>query len=202
MGITNELFQDERDENPELPVRAAPNTVTNIEADDQCRSDRARSSSSRFFMRFLAPPSRRPTTPGGAASIAAGRQTLQRRRLRALPHAVVHDRQHDSRRAGEQAGRTCSPTCCVHDMGPELADEVSQGQAGGDEFRTAPLWGLGQRIFFLHDGRTTDLIEAIRAHRSAGNATFGPSEANASVDAFNALSESSKQNLLNFLRSL
>src|SRR5216683_5845612 len=44
--------------------------------------------------------------------------------------------------------------------GPGLADGVTQGQAGPREFRTAPLWGLGQRLFFLHDGRTSDLREA------------------------------------------
>ena len=89
----------------------------------------------------------------------------------------------------------------LHHMGPRLADNVSQGAAGGDEFRTAPLWGLGQRIFFLHDGRTTDLIYAIHEHRSAANAKYKASEANVSVDLFDALSEYSKQNLLNFLRS-
>ena len=49
-------------------------------------------------------------------------------------------------------------------MGVGLADNVSQGGAGGDQFRTAPLWGLGQRIFLLHDGRTTDLMNAIQNH--------------------------------------
>jgi len=87
-------------------------------------------------------------------------------------------------------------------MGSGLADEVSQGAAAGDEFRTAPLWGLGQRIFFLHDGRTSDLVSAIRAHRSAGNAQYRASEANAIVERFYALPESGKQDLLNFLRSL
>ncbi len=57
----------------------------------------------------------------------------------------------------------------LHHMGPNLADNVSQGVAGGDEFRTAPLWGLGQRIFFLHDGRTSDLVQAIQYHFSNGN---------------------------------
>ena len=52
----------------------------------------------------------------------------------------------------------------IHHMGSGLADNVSQGGAGGDQFRTAPLWGLGQRIFLLHDGRTTDLNAAIQAH--------------------------------------
>ena len=87
-------------------------------------------------------------------------------------------------------------------MGPGLADNILQGGAAGDEFRTAPLWGLGQRIFFLHDGRTKDLIGAIQAHTSPGNANFGPSEANAVINNFNQLSERQKQDLLNFLRSL
>jgi CxxC motif-containing protein (DUF1111 family) len=90
----------------------------------------------------------------------------------------------------------------LHAMGPGLADDILQGGAAGDEFRTAPLWGVGQRIFFLHDGRTMDLIEAIRAHKSAGKGKFGPSEANAVVDRFNGLDEHDKQDLVNFLRSL
>jgi CxxC motif-containing protein (DUF1111 family) len=81
-------------------------------------------------------------------------------------------------------------------MGTRLADGISQGVADGDEFRTAPLWGLGQRIFFLHDGRTKDLLEAIRIHASDG------SEANQSIRAFEYLSDTLKQDLLNFLRSL
>ena len=39
-------------------------------------------------------------------------------------------------------------------------------------------------------------------HKSAGDANFGPSEANAVIDNFNQLSEGQKQDLLNFLRSL
>jgi CxxC motif-containing protein (DUF1111 family) len=90
----------------------------------------------------------------------------------------------------------------VHNMGPGLADDVNQGQARGDEFRTAPLWGLGQRIYFLHDGRTDDLLDAIRAHKSFGNLKFGPSEANGVINNFNGLRERDKQDILNFLRSL
>ena len=84
----------------------------------------------------------------------------------------------------------------IHDMGAGLADGISQGEAGPREFRTAPLWGLGKRIFFLHDGRTSNLITAIRAHASTG------SEANGVVNNFISLSEGQKQDLLNFLRSL
>jgi CxxC motif-containing protein (DUF1111 family) len=83
-----------------------------------------------------------------------------------------------------------------------LADDIVQGFARGDEFRTAPLWGLGQRVFFLHDGRTNNLLTAIAAHRSNGNSQFASSEANRTIDRFNALSGAQKQDVLNFLRSL
>ena len=84
----------------------------------------------------------------------------------------------------------------IHHMGTGLADNVSQGGAGGDQFRTAPLWGLGQRIFLLHDGRTTSLLRAIDDHASNG------SEANTVEQNFDNLSTSQQQDLLNFLRSL
>jgi CxxC motif-containing protein (DUF1111 family) len=84
----------------------------------------------------------------------------------------------------------------IHNMGSGLSDGVSQGEAGPTEFRTAPLWGLGQRIFFMHDGRTSNLLTAIRSHASSG------SEANGVIANFAGLSEAQKQDLLNFLRSL
>jgi CxxC motif-containing protein (DUF1111 family) len=103
----------------------------------------------------------------------------------------------------------------VHHMGATLADNIVQGNAGPDEFRTTPLWGVGQRLFFLHDGRTNDLMEAIRAHRSrpgsdgddnpardSQSRRYAPSEANAVVDIFDALEEPEQQSILDFLRAL
>ena len=90
----------------------------------------------------------------------------------------------------------------VHHMGPRLADDVIQGAAGPDEFRSTPLWGVGQRIFFLHDGRTSDLLQAIRLHASAGNNSFAASEANEVIEEFNELSKTDQQAVLDFLRSL
>ncbi len=84
----------------------------------------------------------------------------------------------------------------LHHMGTGLADGIVQGLAQGDDWRSAPLWGLGQRLFFLHDGRTADLGQAIQMHASP------QSEANASVAAFNALPAATQQDILNFLRSL
>jgi len=84
----------------------------------------------------------------------------------------------------------------IHHMGVGLADNVSQGAAGGDQFRTAPLWGLGQRIFLLHDGRTTNLLTAIKAHTSHG------SEASFVEGQFFNLTPNQQQEILDFLRSL
>jgi CxxC motif-containing protein (DUF1111 family) len=84
----------------------------------------------------------------------------------------------------------------LHDMGIGLADGISQGSANGREFRTAPLWGAGQRIFFLHDGRTRDMGVAIEQHASHG------SEANQVIRNYDLLSADDKQALLNYLRSL
>lgn len=103
----------------------------------------------------------------------------------------------------------------VHHMGSTLADNIVQGNAGPDEFRTTPLWGLGQRLFLLHDGRTTDLNVAIQDHFSRRFSDGGDnpskdfrsyayesSEANVVVERFNALSETEKRAIFDFLRSL
>ncbi len=84
----------------------------------------------------------------------------------------------------------------LHRMGVGLQDGIEQGDAQVDDWRTAPLWGLGQRLFFLHDGRTSDLMQAIQAHGSQN------SEANGVVAGFNALSPSTRQDVINFLMSL
>jgi len=197
MGITNEGFQIERDETPSCQFATVPNDVT--------PSVRQIGAIENFanFQRFLAPPTPASDGYGNVSkfSIDKGRQkftdigcnlchtpTLKTRNttVAVLAYKNVH----------------LFSDLLLHNMGPGLADDIVQGVSGPGEFRTALLWGLGQRIFFLHDGRTTDLIEAIRAHKSLGNSQFGPSEANYVIYNFNALSEDDKQDLLNFLRSL
>ena len=97
----------------------------------------------------------------------------------------------------------------VHHMGSCDADNVSQGQAQGDQFRTAPLWGVGQRGFFMHDGRTTDIVTAIEEHADGkqttgctGVGSYPASEADAVIANFNALDPTDQQDLIYFLRSL
>ena len=194
MGITNELFQTEREEKSSCQFAAVPNDVINTDA---ATAVATLSAIDRFamFMRFLAPPTPSHDTPGGATSIAAGKSLFNN-----VGCAFCHTPSFTTGNAAVAALRNqpvnLFSDLLVHDMGVGLADGVSQGEAGPREFRSAPLWGLGQRVFFLHDGRTSNLITAIKAHASQG------SEANGVVANFQQLSESQKQNLLNFLRSL
>jgi CxxC motif-containing protein (DUF1111 family) len=155
------------------------------------------------FQRFLAPPL--PASNGfgrtSKFSIDRGRQTFTQIGC-AHCHTPTLKTRDTTVAALANKDVNLFSDLALHAMGPGLADDILQGRARGDEFRTAPLWGLGQRIFFLHDGRTTDLVEAIRAHQSSGNGQFGPSEANKVIDHFNDLREDDKKDLLNFLRSL
>jgi CxxC motif-containing protein (DUF1111 family) len=200
MGITNELFQTERDETPTCQFATVPNTITDTAGATPVDAASPIEKFG-FFMRFLAPPAPSPDTPGGAESIARGRKLFTDTGC-ALCHTPTFHTGNAAVAALRNQPVNLFSDLLVHDMGPGLADGVSQGQAGPREFRTAPLWGLGQRLFFLHDGRTSDLREAIRAHRSGSFFTFDASEANAVIKNFNALQDNQKQDVLNFLRSL
>jgi CxxC motif-containing protein (DUF1111 family) len=194
MGITNEGFQTERDETPECQFAQLPNDVTNTDGANGIDTISAIEKFS-FFMRFLDQPTASTTVPGGANSIQEGRNLFVN-----IGCALCHTPSMTTGNATVVALRNKQVNLfsdlAIHNMGPGLADDIAQGEARGDEFRTAPLWGLGQRIFFLHDGRTNNLIKAITAHASL------KSEANLVVANFLLMSESQKQDLLNFLRSL
>jgi mono/diheme cytochrome c family protein len=81
----------------------------------------------------------------------------------------------------------------LHDMGPTLDDGVVQGQARGRDWRTTPLWGLGVRVRYLHDGRATTLGAAIGAHDG---------EAARAAAAFRGLPAEARDRLLAFLGAL
>jgi CxxC motif-containing protein (DUF1111 family) len=200
MGISNELFQQEREEKASCQFTAVPNDITDPEVTTTPAGLRAIEKFG-FFQRFLAPPTPSPDTPGGATSINNGRSLFTSVGC-FLCHTPTLTTGNSTVVALRNKPANLFSDILLHNMGPGLADDILQGGARGDEFRTAPLWGLGQRIFFLHDGRTDDLLDAIQAHRSAGNSKFGPSEANGVINNFNQLSERQKQDVLNFLRSL
>ena len=194
MGITNEAFPTERDETVACQFAPLPNSVHDLAAKTLLDGI---SSIEKFalFMRFLAPPVPSNDTPGGAPSIERGRSAFRDAGC-ALCHTPTMTTGDSSVAALRKQPVDLYSDLLVHDMGEGLADGVSQGQAGPREFRTAPLWGLGQRLFFLHDGRTADLREAVRAHFSKG------SEANGVIRKFYRLPAPQQQDVYNFLRSL
>ncbi|HYB32724.1 MAG TPA: di-heme oxidoredictase family protein [Steroidobacteraceae bacterium] len=203
MGISNQLFPQERDETPNcqggnstpndtdnFPQSGAPVVTTVVLSDIEAFAN---------FMRLLAPPA--PAAPGASTQHGS---TLFTSIGCALCHTPVL-----TTGSAIASGSYIAPSAAlsnqqvqlfsdllVHHMGSGLADGITQGQAGPDEFRTAPLWGVGQRVFFLHDGRTSNLIQAIQDHAGPG------SEANQVVQAFLGLAASDQQDLINFLRSL
>jgi CxxC motif-containing protein (DUF1111 family) len=195
-GITNELFPQERDEAPACQFNATPENRTNLEATDplEVPSDVVKFA---FFMRFLAPPTPAPDNQ----SIVRGRKLFSDVGCALCHTPTLHTGKRITVEALQDKDVNLYSDLVLHNMGSGLADDISQGNAAGDEFRTAPLWGLGKRIFFLHDGRTRDLLEAIQGHASNGG-TYPPSEANQVVAQFNRLNEIDKQHVLNFLRSL
>jgi CxxC motif-containing protein (DUF1111 family) len=215
MGISNEIFPQDRplpgeDVDTGLPANCLnlsgtgyPEDTTNFAAtgnsDTFAQNASIPSDVVQFamFMRLLAPPLPSTTVPGGAAAISEGASLFS-----AIGCAVCHTPSLGTTQVSNLTSSLGKATVNpysdleIHHMGTGLADNVSQGTAGGDQFRTAPLWGLGQRIFFLHDGRTTNLLSAIEAHASSG------SEATEVEENFASLSATQQQDVLDFLRSL
>jgi CxxC motif-containing protein (DUF1111 family) len=200
-GVTNDMFPNERNTTSgcqfnQLPEDSTvisvppPNTATTPSgyAFSDLSSDIVNFAA---FSRLLAAPT--PAAPT-AATIQGEAEFIN------VGCAACHVTSHTSGSSiyTNQSNAAFSPFSdfALHNMGLLLGDGVSQGQAGGFEFRTAPLWGVGQRTFFLHDGRTSNIVTAIEDHASFG------SEANFVIGNFNRLSATNQQDVVDFLRSL
>jgi len=203
MGVTNELFPEERGDPPgSCALNPTPEDSTNYDQTGYSITSDVVAFSN--FMRFLAPPTPASTGIAGkpsAASIADGRAVFSMIHCDMCHTPSLPTAASKLTPALSSQNAALFSDLLVHHMGSGLADSIAQGSAGGDEFRTAPLWGVGQRIFFLHDGRATPanggLLHAIQQHAGSG------SEANAVINLFNnQLTPPQKQDLLNFLRSL
>jgi CxxC motif-containing protein (DUF1111 family) len=196
-GVTNELFPNERETDPNCQYNSLPEDRTNLASTFNSGSQASNYASDTVnfaaFMRLSAPPSPVPdittvlNTRGGVLFKNIGCNACH----------VIKQMTGQSAYTG-QSNTEFFPFSdfALHAMGSGLADGISQGSANGSEFRTAPLWGVGQRNFFLHDGRTSDIYQAIIAHASNG------SEANVVISHFQMLSPADQQALVNFLRSL
>ncbi len=140
------------------------------------------------FMRFLAPLPRGGITP----AVERGERIFERVGCGSCHIPEMRTGKNPIAALSEKPVRAFSDFL-LHDMGDRLADGIEQGLATGREFRTAPLWGLRFRPFFLHDGRTMDLHEAILLHGG---------EAEKVIEAFRDLPDRVKEDILTFLRSL
>ncbi|WGO98094.1 di-heme oxidoredictase family protein [Saccharophagus degradans] len=150
------------------------------------------------YLQALGAPSRRPETVD-QPMVVAGEQ-----RFTDIGCASCHrpemntGHKHD---LAELRGNVIRPytDMLLHDMGPGLADSLTQAPELNREWRTAPLWGLGMNLAvnghdnLLHDGRARSIEEAILWHGG---------EAQASNNAYKALSAQQRAELIAFLRSL
>ena len=218
IGTANEIFPNERavvpgcafNSGPEdasnmlNPNSSSPNFQTSIGTVSEMSSDIINFAA---FSRMLAPPTPAASTPSTQNGAALFNQ---------VGCALCHSQSLTSAASvytGPAVTYQPYSDFALHHMGPHLADGIDQGVAGPDEFRTAPLWGVGQRLFFMHDGRTSDLLQAIFDHFGSGNDCRGQhftrlgqgncgSEANQVIRNFQSLTPSQQQDILNFLRSL
>jgi CxxC motif-containing protein (DUF1111 family) len=210
-GVSNEAFGNERSAVAGCVYNGSPEDATKMLTDSGSPDGTVAQLSSDLvnfagFMRFTAPP--KPAAMSASAGNGA-------RLFNSVGCGLCHTSTLTTgpAKSAAMSNFTYHPYSdfAIHHMGSRLSDGVNQGAAGPDQFRTAPLWGLGQRLFFLHDGRTSDLLQAIQAHassecghadsRSSASTSCG-SEANDVVRRFNSLSRMQMQDVLNFLRSL
>jgi CxxC motif-containing protein (DUF1111 family) len=202
-GITNELFPDERGESgsPD-PVACrrvvnAPQDAVNYEM-TQAQAVLDNVNSFANYMRFLAAPA--PVSSYGnvtSQQIELGRSAFAKSGCDACHKPSMTTGKYATAALSNKTVNLYSDLL-VHDIG--TGDGIAQGLADGTQFRTAPLWGVGQRLFFLHDGRAANLVDAIDAH--AGEAAQVIRNYLGTGDAAHNLSAEERQNLLNFLRSL
>jgi CxxC motif-containing protein (DUF1111 family) len=208
MGVTNEGFPNELDETPGCNPNPLPESSTNFNSgikDYEFPGDAARFA---IFMRFLAPP-----TPGKCPGGNSGSCTNGLAQFSAAGCVLCHTTSFttpasSSGPALSNITATLYSDLVLHHMGNCLADNAVEGAAQGDMFRTPPLWGVGKRVWFMHDGRTSDIVQAVLDHADktciggGGGGNYPPSEADAVINNYKGLNPQNQQDLINFLRSL
>lgn len=189
LGITSTLFPPQNCTPAQAACRAAPDggrpELSDVQLDDLA-----------FYFAHLAVPARRDTDD---PAVVRGERLFADIGC-ALCHRPVLATGAQPR-FPRLAGRTIAPytDLLVHDMGKGLADGRPDFDAGGRDWRTPPLWGIGlveainEHSHFLHDGRARDLTEAILWHDG---------EAAAARGRFTRLGKAEREALLAFLRSL
>jgi CxxC motif-containing protein (DUF1111 family) len=187
MGITSRLFPTENAPNGDAALLAQFDKVADPEDQVDATTGKGDIDVAADFMRLLAPPPVRPPT----AAANQGRVLFQQigcaqchtPTLNTAPNAIA---------ALSMKVVPLYSDLLLHDMGT-LGDGIVQGNAGPNEMRTPPLWGLRVSAPYLHDGRARNVDEAIRQHEGQG--------ANAR-DRYTKLQLKQRAQLLAFLQTL
>jgi CxxC motif-containing protein (DUF1111 family) len=194
-GVTNDLFPNEREQDAKCQLNATPEDTAGLASVANSSSPASDYASGVInfatLFRLSAPP--QPAT--ATAQVQHGATVFTDVGCH-LCHVATQTTGSSATVSLSNVAYHPFSDFALHDMGQRLADRITQGNADGRDWRTAPLWGLGHRVFFLHDGRTSDLVDAINIHASQG------SEANAVITRFGQLSAQDQADLLAFLRSL
>jgi len=204
-GITNELFPDERGEGGTQDPPACRRVVTAPQDTvhyELTQPQKVIDDVNNFadFMRFLAAPA--PVSSYGTvtnAQIVAGEAAFNKAGCNVCHMKFMDTGKHANAALANKRANLFSDLL-VHDIG--TGDGIAQGGATGEQFRTAPLWGVGQRLFLMHDGEQTNLIDAINRHGGPEGTRVRQNFNGAGPDSGSNLGAPERQNLLNFLRSL
>jgi CxxC motif-containing protein (DUF1111 family) len=207
-GITNEMFPTEIDQTAGCDLNPIPEDPTNYSLYNTSNTPwnfLADAERDAIFMRFLAQPTEGQYCPSGG-SCTNGQAQFNKAGC-VLCHTTSYRTPAASIPSQGHILLDLYSDLLLHHMGPCLADNIAQGLAQGDMWRTPPLWNVGQRIWFMHDARTNNIVQAIEDHSNiitscSGNSSYPNSEANAVIQNFNNLSAQNQQDLVDFLRSL
>ena len=187
MGITNRFYPNENAPGGNVAILARADKISDPEDQVDPSTGKGDVDRAADFMRLLAPPARSTITTAALAgehvfhainctACHTPALTTGPSPIAAIAHKTV----------------PLYSDLLLHDMGA-LGDGIAQADAGPRDMRTAPLWGLGQRTIYLHDGRTDSLDNAIKTH--AG-------EASAARTRYVQLPSAEQQQLIAFLHSL
>jgi CxxC motif-containing protein (DUF1111 family) len=179
MGITNPSFPKENRPQGQ-PIPPACDTVADPD------NDGSGVTAFTNFMRFLAPAPRGPITP----QVQRGEQMFSQIGC-ASCHVPTMMTDRNSVAALSRKPVNLFSDLLLHDIG--TGDGIEQGLATGNDFRTAPLWGLSRRNPFMHDGGSKNIQDAILRHDA---------EAKNARNGFVGLPQSDHDALLAFLDSL
>jgi CxxC motif-containing protein (DUF1111 family) len=184
MGITSTYF----------PLETCSGQIQDVPAHDPEMSA-AQLDAVTVYLQTLAPPARRNLSD---AAVLNGKILFVQSKCSACHIPKMQTGNHLITALSNQTIRPYTDLL-LHDMGDALADNRPDYKATGNEWRTAPLWGIGlQKIVnghtnFLHDGRARNLTEAILWHGG---------EAEDSKQAFLKMNAADRNTLIKFLESL